>query len=205
MNICTFPAPGSLGGNRLGVEGCKVVAAVLPETQLKELRCASARQMPFVHRPVNICTFPALSIAENFIRIQGCEAIAALLPNCSLTNLKCARPALSLLPLCSAPRDILHFSCTCSLSSCLIGNEVGMAMAAALSSSSLTNLKCVHPALSRLPFCSAPRVNLCTFPARVGFLSLFSHPSHALLSRPFLPCPALSTLMRPLHANTHAR
>ena len=38
---CALPLLCSLEKNRLGAEGCKVVAAVLDKTQITSLKCAS--------------------------------------------------------------------------------------------------------------------------------------------------------------------
>ena len=56
VNTCTFPAPGSLSHNGLGVEGSKVVADALPKTQIKELKCACAH-LTFSSSPHDILHF----------------------------------------------------------------------------------------------------------------------------------------------------
>ena len=64
LNFCTFPAL-SLAGNRLEDEGCKAVAAVLPETQIKELKCAPPAQA--LLSPLSAPCLPFMSApAEHF-------------------------------------------------------------------------------------------------------------------------------------------
>ena len=49
---CTRPVVrGSLSANALKDEGCKAVAAVLPQTQIKELKCAPATATARQHLP----------------------------------------------------------------------------------------------------------------------------------------------------------
>ena len=60
----TFHRPvacGSIGDNKLGVEGGKAFAEALPKSSLTSLKCATAHVLAFcVQRPLTFCTFPAL-------------------------------------------------------------------------------------------------------------------------------------------------
>ena len=112
---------GSLSANALKDEGCKAVAAVLPQTQIKELKCApapaTARQHlpPCAHlsAPHDIfhfsCTRHSLSL--NFLKVEGGKAVAEALPKSSLTSLKCATgPGIYLmLPSPCVQRPAEHF------------------------------------------------------------------------------------------------
>ena len=71
---------------------------------------------------------------------------------------------------CHRPVTFCTFPAPGSLRYCDIGVEGGMAIAAALPSSSLTTLECARPVFSLLLFCSAPSEHLhfsCTRQSRV--------------------------------------
>ena len=89
--------------NYLRDEGCKAVAAVLPQTQIKELKCAPPAQALAVQRPLTLSTFPAPrpvlcgSLAGNKLTNGGKDMAAVLklaeaLPLSKLKSLECAAP-----------------------------------------------------------------------------------------------------------------
>ena len=84
----------SLSINNLKVEGGKAVAEALPKSSLTSLKCAATCPVPFVQRPVNICTFPAPgSLASNNLTargkdMSGVRKLAEALPQSKLTSLK---------------------------------------------------------------------------------------------------------------------
>ena len=98
---------GSLRGNALKNEGCKAVAAVLPQTQIKELKFAPAhlpQHLPYcahLSAPAehlhSSCTLshPAHSLANNNLTnngedMSGVIKLAEALPQSQLQTLKCA-------------------------------------------------------------------------------------------------------------------
>ena len=90
-----FACTRSIGRNEIGAEGGKAIAAVLKDTQITNLKLASALKpgtvLAFVSAPLNMhfsCTL-ACSLEQNYIGVEGGSALAAILSQTSITNLKC--------------------------------------------------------------------------------------------------------------------
>ena len=109
------------------------------------------------------------SIADCNLGVGGARMVAAALTESKLTSLKCpaqsTHPRMLLSVFCHRPVNNYTFP---ALSLCGIGAEGGMAMAAALPSSSLTNLKCASLPLPFADPCFVQRpLTFCTLPAPV--------------------------------------
>jgi hypothetical protein len=101
-----LPFAHRLGGNNIGAEGTTALAAILKETQIINLGCATARVFAFVSMPVDTPTLslspplaaaysltiptPHCSLQDNMIRDQGASALAAILKQTMITHLECA-------------------------------------------------------------------------------------------------------------------
>ena len=103
----------SLRYNNMGAEGTAALAKMLPETQIKDLKCAAQRYFlrvrdgPLSH-PARIETRPgrpacARSLNDNKITDGGEDMsavikLAKVLPQTSITNLECAAPDSAIVP-----------------------------------------------------------------------------------------------------------
>ena len=103
----------SVSRNHIGVEGGKAIAAVLKDTQITTLECASALEprsvLAFMSSPLDILHFSCTrSMEYNGLMDEGCMAIAAVLPQTQVKELKCAAPQVCSL-LCQRPMTFCTF------------------------------------------------------------------------------------------------
>ena len=92
------PSLGSLSGNGVGEKGATAIAAVLNETKITKLKCATTPECsPFCQRPLTrtcplaLPASPTLcSIWGNKIGDKGASALAAVLKETRITQLECA-------------------------------------------------------------------------------------------------------------------
>ena len=61
---CVRSLPCSLAGNRLGPEGCKVVAAVLDKTQITSLKCAPAHPSQHLNLAWTLCLCACICVSS---------------------------------------------------------------------------------------------------------------------------------------------
>ena len=96
LTILAPPLTRSLGENNIGVKGASVLAAVLKETKITDLKCAAPLVFAFVSAPIDTAalslppTQPPVSLYKNNIGPEGASALAAVLKETQITNLKCA-------------------------------------------------------------------------------------------------------------------
>ena len=117
LTVPILPLANSIANNNIGAEGACTLTAILKETQIQELECATAPehlllcQCPLTrlvsHRPA---TSPALrSLWSNHIGAEGASALAAILKETQISDLKCAA-APRVFAFVSAPVDMLVLS-----------------------------------------------------------------------------------------------
>ena len=100
--------PCSIANNRIGDKGASALAAILKETMISTLRCASASGCSFLsqHPLTHGCSLTILapqltrSLCDNHIGDKGASALAAVLKETQITDLKCAA---ALVRVCQRP------------------------------------------------------------------------------------------------------